>query len=625
MNTTLDVGMYLKVLLIIAFGGAIVSYIFTRLSYVLGEILSVLTSFAVFCIAILLYKNNETVLLTDRFLGFKLLLNINNVSWLFLITISFISLLSIVFSLSYVKNHEKRAFFFLMMLLVLAGMSGVVISGDFLTLFIFWEIMSWATFLLISFNKGRAVQAGYKYIVMSFVGSLCMLLGLMIIYSSTGTLEIYKLKGTLLNSNINRAILVFILFSIAFGIKNAIMPLHVWLPDAHSEAPSPFSAVLSGVLIKVGTYGFILLLYGLIGYKFMFSPEGKLKSFSYIISVLASITIIVPSFIAITQDDAKRLLAWSSVAQVGYIILGLTFGSTIAFMAGVFHFINHALFKVLLFLAVGAVEYKTKTRNLNELGGLIKRMPLTFLLVAIGVSGLIGLPLTNGFISKWMIYKALIAGKAPFMAFAALLGTWGTILYSYKLIHNIFLGQLPEKYNNISDAPFNMQFSMVILSLIILIFGILPGIPLKIISNIATLFGYDRLDISLWGLKTESGIINTLNILAVIVVAFVVSKIIFSIGRGQVKVAQDNNYAAGSYIPVDRYNYTVDFYKPLSRIISQFIRDFSNDFYIGLGRGTVKFCRGVRKFYTGDIGYYVIYIMFFLAILILLKIRFKLW
>jgi NADH-quinone oxidoreductase subunit M len=418
---------------------------------------------------------------------------------------------------------------------------------------------------------------------------------------------------------------ILITFGIGFGVKSAIIPLHAWLPDAHSQAPSPFSAVLSGILIKMGIYGFILIFYVIVGLKNFLVLGSNWSSFHYILCWVGVITIVIPSFIAILQDDAKRLLAWSSIGQIGYIILGISFGTSLGFAGGTFHIINHAIFKALLFLAVGAVEYRTGTRDLNSLGGLIKKMPITFLVVLIGAFGLIGVPLTNGFVSKWMIYKTLILEGHPFLAFFALLGTWAAILYTYKFIHNIFLGQLQEKHENIKRAPFSMQLPMIILAFAIILFGILPGIPLKIINTIGTSFGFESLNVNIWGIASDTGTLNTVNIFMAILVIGVILWLIFKAARKSVKINQYDNYAAGFSIPKEKYNYTVNFYNPLYRIITPYLKDFIDDFYMWISREIKKMSVSVRRIYSGDIGYYIMYIMLFLALLIFVQIKWNLW
>jgi len=325
------------------------------------------------------------------------------------------------------------------------------------------------------------------------------------------------------------------------------------------------------------------------------------------------------------QTDAKRLLAWSTVGQAGYIILAIAFGTNLALAGGVFHFFNHALFKALLFFAVGAVEFRTQTRDLDSLGGLAKKMPVVFIAALVGIFALIGVPLTSGFVSKWLIYKTLILEGSPFLAFFALAGTWGTILYSYKLIHNVFLGQLPEKYETVEKAPFSMQLPVVVLSVAILLFGILPGIPLKVINAIGISFGFESLNVNLWGITSETGVLNTVNIFAAVLVAAGLVWLIFRSTAKSVPVAQEDSYAAGAHTPVDKYNYTVKFYNPLDRMIKPFLRDVIDEFYYWIASSVRSLAGGVRRIYCGDVGNYVMYIILFLSLLIFVQMKWKVW
>jgi len=606
----------------ISFGGAFLTYLLGKVSSKLRDAFAVFISL-ILIIPILYFYGKTEELTYFSFLGLPLLLRINPLSWIFAIAIQTITSLSVIFSLSYMKGRERLDFYYLMLLLVNAGMLGIVLSADLVSFYIFWEIMSWSTFLLISYNKGPALQAGMKYIIMSIIGSVAMLIGILSLYANCGSLDITLVSSFITQASSGYTLFILISFCIAFGIKNAIAPFHTWLPDAHSEAPSPFSAVLSGILIKMGTYGFILFMYAIAGLNLFLNIGGG--SFHYLFCVLAAITIIVPTFIAVLQDDAKRLLAWSSIAQVGYIILGITIGTSLGFVGGVFHFFNHAAFKSLLFLSIGAVEYRTGTRDLNSLGGLIKRMPITFTCALIGALGLIGVPSTNGFVSKWLIYKTLILGKHPFLAFIALFGTWGTILYSYKLIHNIFLGQLPEKFSNVQKSPVTMRIPVIFLSLVVVVFGILPGIPLKVIDTISTSFGFQPQNVEIWGIASETGILNMVNIFAAICVALIIAWLLFFIGDKKVNISQDNSYAAGAHVPRDKYHHTVEFYNPLSAMIRPYFRDFVDDFYQWLANGVKNVSDKTRKIYCGDLGYYITYIVLFFAVLIILKMGLKLW
>jgi len=562
--------MSLEFLLIIAFGGAFLTYFLGWISPRVRDFFAVLFSLTLVILTALLYGKFSSNIIYFRFLDILLIIRLNALSWFFAITISSIGALCIIFSLSYIKGRERVNFYYLMMLLVNAAMLGIVLSGDLVSFYIFWEIMSWSTFLLISYNRGPALAAGLKYIIMSIIGSVTMLVGIISLYATYGTLDISEITLHIASASPGYILFVLILFCTAFGIKNAVLPFHTWLPDAHSEAPAPFSAVLSGILIKIGT-------------------------------------------------------AWSSIGQVGYIILGIAFGTSLGVAGGIFHFFNHAAFKALLFLTMGAVEYQTKVRDLNSLGGLIKKMPLTFAAALVGTCGLIGVPLTNGFVSKWMIYKTLILEGHPFLAFVALIGTWGTILYCYKLIHNVFLGQLPEKYKNLKKSPFSMQFPMIVLSLAILLFGILPGIPLKLINKIVTSFGFESLNVTIWGIASDTGALNTINIAFAIAAAGIIVWIFFRMGAQSVPVSQDDSYAAGAYVPEDKYSYTVNFYGPLYRMITPYLRDVIDELYYWIAGKVQWMCDGIRRIYTGDVRSYVLYIVFFSALLIFIQLWWNVW
>ena len=614
--------MLIQAILIAAFGGAFLTYLLGKASSLLRDFFAVLVSVVLLVLISLSYGRAEQIAYFS-FLDLSLVLRINVLAWFFAIAIQTITTLAVIFSLSYMKGRERIDFYYLMMLLCNAAMLGIVLSGDLLSFYIFWEIMSWSAFLLISYNRGGALYAGMKYIVMSVIGSMCMLIGIMSLYSIYGTLNILEIHGLISTASSGYLLFISILFLIAFGVKSAVWPLHVWLPPAHSEAPSPFSAILSGVLIKMGIYGFVLTLYVISGATLYMGLGGG--GFRHVLAVLAAITIIIPTFNALMQDDAKRLLAWSSIAQVGYIILGISIGTSLGFIGGLFHFFNHVAFKALLFLAVGAIEYRAGTRDLNSLGGLIKKMPVTFFAVLAGTCGLIGVPLTNGFVSKWLIYKTLILNNHPFLAFAALVGTWGTILYSYKLIHNIFLGQLPERLEDVKPAPVSMKLPFIILSAVIVLFGILPGIPLKIINLISASLGFEVLNINIWGIASESGSLNIINIFAAFVVVLIVVWFFFSISGKKVSISQDNSYAAGAYVPKGKYHYTVDFYNPMFRMIKPYFRDFVDEFYSQLVKAIAGLSERVRRLYCGDLGIYVIYIVLFLSILVISKIGLKLW
>ena len=551
------------------------------------------------------------------FLGIDLSFRLTPLSWFFGIAISVIGLFALMYSLPYMKDHKRLDLFYFLFLLVNGGMLGVVLSGDLFTFYILWEIMSISTFLSISLNGREALSAGLKYIVFSIAGSSAMLIAIVSLYVNFGTVDIAALTTILPGATVGYAIFILMMFSLAFGIKNAIVPFHTWLPDAYSESVTPFSAVLSGMLTRMGVYGFLLAMYVLIGSGMLqrFNYHGI--SFSIVLAWLGAISIIIGTFIALLQHDAKKLLAWHGIGQGGYMILGIALGSSLGVAGGIFHTLNYAICTVLLFFVVGAVQYRTGgIADLNRLGGLAKKMPVTFIGGLLGIGGFIGIPLTNSFVSKWLIYKALIVDSHPFLAFAALIGTWGTILSVFKFLHNIFLGQLPEKYKDVKEVPLAMQIPMLFFGGLILLFGVFPGIPLRVVAGIETYFSISPIKSTLFGVPAAIGELNMINIFAAVVVAGLAVYGVFSLARRSRQVTQYDNYAAGAPVPVGQYQHSVRFYDQADRMIRPYLRDRVDDLYGWIAAQSTAFFEQVRKIYAGNINTYALWIVLLLAVLI---------
>jgi formate hydrogenlyase subunit 3/multisubunit Na+/H+ antiporter MnhD subunit len=605
--------MLLEYTLITAFAGAFLVYLSGKVSEKLRNLFAFGVSLA---LLVLISSMFTKIGLSNKyfsFLDYSLVLKVDWLSWFFAVAIAIINLFAVIYFFSDMKGKKRLDLFYLLMLLVNAGMLGVVFSGDFISFYIYWEIMSWSTFLLISF-KGEGFRAGLKYIVLSIIGSFSMLVGMLILYSQLGTFNIALIVEQMDMISTGFAFSILTLFCIAFGIKNALMPLHTWLPDSYTETESPFTAVISGMLTRMGMYGFLLILFVIMGVnRYMLLGGGN---YPFVLSWLGAITIVMGTFIALLQNDAKKLLAWHGIGQGGYMILGIAYGSVFSVAGGIFHTLNHAIYIVLLYFSVGAVEYRTGTRDLNNLGGLIRKMPVAFLGGLLGISGLIGVPLTNGFVSKWLIYKSLILNGSPFLAFAALIGTWGTILSVYKFLHNIFLGQLPSKYSEIKKSPFSMQFPIIIFSSFIILFGVFPGIPLGIIEKIMLGMGFESFGVKIWGIASETGSLNTLNIFFAVLLVILGVYILYRIGFKSKRVLQEDTYAAGHYIPKDKYAYTAEFYAPLFDIIKPIFREWINIFIEKLTVLGNNLSDRIRRIYVGDLGTYVLYIVLFLAFLI---------
>lgn len=399
--------------------------------------------------------------------------------------INIIGFLSALYSINYISKFTGEKYFFALFMLMVAGMNGVVMAGDLFNLFIFVEISVISSYALVAFGIGKQeLEASFKYQVMGGLASLLILLGIAMLYWQTRTLNMADISSLLLHSG-NRSFMLFTQFLLltGFGLKAALIPFHAWLPDAHSSAPSPISAMLSGVLIKaIGIYTILRIFFNIFAIS---------ENISWMVISLGALSMIIGVFLAIGQWDLKRLLAYHSISQMGYVVLGAGIGmmilarggdlkvASLAIAGGLFHLVNHAVFKGLLFLNAGAIEYRTGTRQLEEMGGLAKQMPVTYATSLTASLAISGIPPFNGFFSKLLIIVAAVMGKFYLLALFAVIVSIITLASFMKVLRYAFYG--PLKMNGsakIKDVPFAMKSSMIILAILCLLLSLLifPGI-----------------------------------------------------------------------------------------------------------------------------------------------------
>lgn len=389
-----------------------------------------------------------------------------------LVTVNLVAFCIVVYSVNYMERFTAKWKFYTLFFLMVGGMNGVVITGDMFNLFIFLEIAAIASYALVAFGTERhELEAAFKYAIMSTVGSLFILLGIALLYSYTSTLNMADMANILAQKGIgNVTLMVSVLFLMGFGLKAALVPFHAWLPDAHPSAPAPISAMLSGVLIKsLGIYALCRIFYNVIGV----SP-----TISSILMFLGALSMVAGVLLAIGQWDFKRLLAYHSISQVGYIVLGIGLGTPLGILGGLFHLFNHSVFKSLLFLNSGAVEYSTGTRDLQNMGGLASRMPVTGTTTLVASISIAGIPPFNGFWSKLIIIIALVQDGRFVYAFLAVLASILTLASFMKVMKYAFFGKPRENLSRIKEVPFFMKLSMATLAFFCLVCGILllPGV-----------------------------------------------------------------------------------------------------------------------------------------------------
>ena len=397
---------------------------------------------------------------------------LDGLSSFMLVTVNLTAFLITIFSISYMEKYTAKWKFYTLFMLMLAGMNGVIITGDMFNLFVFLEIAAIASYALVAFGiEKEELEASFKYMVVGELASLFILLGIGLLYSFTSTLNMADMGRVLVADGPGKLVpFVSVLFLVGFGIKAAIMPFHAWLADAHPSAPAPISAMLSGLLIKVlGIYALMRIFFNVLGVG---------PSILNILLTLGTISMVAGGLLAIGQSDIKRMLAYSSISQIGYIVLALGIATPLALLGAIFHLFNHAIFKSLLFLNSGAIEYSTGTRDLNEMGGLNARMPLTGTTSLIGSMSISGIPPLGGFWSKLIIVFAAIKSGHTVLGLIAILVSIITLGYYLKLQRYAFLGSLKDKWKSVREVPFTMKLSMVMLALICIATGVLllPGI-----------------------------------------------------------------------------------------------------------------------------------------------------
>jgi multicomponent Na+:H+ antiporter subunit D len=379
---------------------------------------------------------------------------LDHVSVLMLITVNLISFMSTLYSVQYMDKFTAKARFYSLFLLMVTGMNGLVLTGDLFNLFVFLEIASISSYALVAFGCGHEeLEASFRYIVLGSVASTLILLGIGIVYALTGTLNMAQIAKTM--GTDFKAIHFFVigLFITGFGIKAALVPFHTWLPDAHPSAPTPISAMLSGVVIKaLGVYGLARVLYNVIG----LTPPVQT-----ILLILGALSIMVGVLLALGQDDIKRTLAYHSISQIGYVILGIGLGTRLGIAAGLFHLMNHAVFKSLLFLNAGSIEYATGTRDYNKMGGLRSKMPVTAATSMIASMSISGIPPFNGFWSKLFVIVAAVQAERYGFAVWAVIGSILTLASFTKLQKRAFYEEPKEAYQTAKEVPVLMQASMI--------------------------------------------------------------------------------------------------------------------------------------------------------------------
>jgi NADH-quinone oxidoreductase subunit M len=402
-----------------------------------------------------------------------------------------LSLAAIMYSFGYMKNEENQGAYYALLVLYIAGMVGVILAGDLVQFYVFWELMLIPSYFIIAKwgSKPNSVKIAFKYFIFTHVGAMAILIGIGGLWVYGGSFNIATLiAGGLSGAGPTVIRLLTILLILGFSVKMAIFPLHTWLPDTHSEAPTPISAILSGVMIETAAYAILRICQDIIG------EEGMGGWMRWVLIAFAVFTMLYGGLMALAQKDTKRLFAFSSISQMGYIFFGLgtftLFGST----GSMFHIVSHALAKGSLFMVAGILITQIghhKGREIKKLGGLGLKMPITAIVAMVAALSLAGLPPLAGFMSEWIIFGGGLelatnntetALGIVAMIFA-ILSTALTATYVLLFMKNVFLGPPKEEFKDVKDPSPYMWVPLVILAILSFVIGILPKSVLYFIST----------------------------------------------------------------------------------------------------------------------------------------------
>ncbi len=608
----------IHLILIIFLGGAVLTYFAGKVNDILRDALFILS---ILVPAILFFTNvNPESYIDLSIAGFNMKWGITHFGWIFSLIVLGLGVIVSFYAVSFMKGRDKVGSFYFNFILSIGAMLGILLSQDFVSFFIFWEIMTWSSYLMVVYNGNQVQKIGIKYFVFSAVGAYAMLMAIVITHSITGSFLITDLIAVFPQLSNQMHILIPILFLIGFGVKSAMMPLHVWAPGAYSNTPMAYTSVFSGALSKMGVYGMVLIMITLISHI----PEGHW--FREVIAWMGAFTAVLGTLWAVAQDDAKKLLAYSSVAQLGYIITGVAIGTELAMLSALFLSILHALFKGTLFMAVGAIEKQTGTSNFTEVSGLIRKMPWTFLASLMAIIALAGIPPLGGFVGKWMLYESLINSNHYILVIMIFFSSTAAFLYCYKFLFGFFLGQEEKEWAHVKEAPALMVVPMIILAAGTFILGAYPGLILSPIDAGMQAIGFEATQGHYWEMSVILNQWGDQVVLQPIVYAIFAIFLFFFLflffkSRKNTRYVTTKDISSSGEVPLEHENLTFsqNFFQPFLRAVEPVMRRQIDKYYNEFGRGLEAIFDFGRRIYTGNGQTYAIYVIIFVIILLFFK------
>lgn len=449
---------------------------------------------------------------------------LDSLSFAFALVVPVIGCLNMFYAVGYMEHSHTQWRFYTFFLFMVGGLMGVAASNDLFGFFTFWEIMSsWSLYFVIVHEENpAALREGFKYFFFNVLGAAFLFLGVVMLSSLAGDPSFGAVRSALPTMPVALAATAVALMAIGFTMKAAQLPFRIDVQMHPATAPTPVSGYISSVLLKSALFGLAKLFFVLGGAGFFtgLAAQWGQPQVMYAIAWVGGITIVMAALLAVMQSDLKLVLIYSTVSQLGYMVVGVALGTPLGMAGGMLHLVNHVLFKDLLFLVAGSLILCTHKHSLDELGGIGQRMPVTLTMFAIGALSVVGVPPTNGFASKWILYHALMAEGEVALALLSLAGSVLTLAYFAKFLHSAFLGRPTPELAHVQEAPRIMLVPMGILAAGCIITGVLPGLPLLAIDAVGRELGFAGLAVAPWGVASGAGAFNATALAVLLAVAF---------------------------------------------------------------------------------------------------------
>ncbi|GAB6045164.1 proton-conducting transporter membrane subunit [Caminibacter profundus] len=469
-------------------------------------------------------KNTGILAASFSFLAFLFVLNQHfSLNTFFASLVLFMAILNFIYAAKYMDHSHKPYRFFTNFMIMIIGIIGVSLSDNIYSMFFYWEIMGgWALYIaLVHEEDSYSIREGSKYLIYNFAGAGILMIGLSVIMKYGFTFEVLK---TIPLTNI--VVFGIVLLTIGFLAKAAQLPIRIDYQMHPKPAPTPISGYISAVMLKTGPLMLVTLFY-LIAAGISLNKILAIEIISHFAAVIGVITIIMGAAFGLLTNSMKRLLIFLTVSEIGYIIASISLVTSQGLAGGILHLINHMFFKDLLFLSAGAIFYKTGIDSLDKLGGIARKMPITFGVFMIAVFSTAGVPMFSGFVSKWMIYHALIAKGYVFLAILTLLGSVMILLVFVKFMHSAYFGKMDKSFEKLEKVDLFMSIPMIILAILNIILGIFPYLVLKPINLILESFGFSEIYITLTSVSMGGDTLNLVTLAFYLLLALGVGYLMF--------------------------------------------------------------------------------------------------